>query len=197
MDRNNFPDGNDPLNPVRIYTDGVFDCFHYGHAKVLEQCKKMFKHVYLIVGVCTDEETRKEKSKTIMNFKERYEAISHCKWTDEVVQGPWLCSIEFLDNIGAHYMAHDPEPYPYEDMDDCYGVFKEHGRFLATRRTEGVSTTDLILRVLTDYNIYLERQVRKGCTPKELGISNSKFLAVKLAFIFRKEREKVLKQLIK
>ena len=27
------PDGNDPLNPVRIYTDGVFDMLHHGHAR--------------------------------------------------------------------------------------------------------------------------------------------------------------------
>ena len=37
-----IPDGNDPKNPVRIYTDGIFDCFHYAHAKVIEQCKKNF-----------------------------------------------------------------------------------------------------------------------------------------------------------
>jgi FAD synthase len=31
-----FPDGNDPTNPVRVYADGVFDMYHIGHAKVLE-----------------------------------------------------------------------------------------------------------------------------------------------------------------
>ena len=34
------PEGTDPLNPVRIYTDGIFDCFHYGHMRLFEQIKK-------------------------------------------------------------------------------------------------------------------------------------------------------------
>jgi len=48
------PDGNDPNNPVRVYADGVFDMYHIGHAKLLRQCKQLFKHVYLIVGVSPD-----------------------------------------------------------------------------------------------------------------------------------------------
>ena len=187
-----IPDGTDPNNPVRIYTDGVFDCFHYGHAKLLEQCKRMFSHVYLIVGVTSDEETWKNKCKTIMYYKERYECIKHCRWADEVVEGPWVCTIEFLNNIGAHYIAHDPEPYPMGKIADLYGPFKEAGRFLPTKRTEGVSTTDLIVRILKDYNIYLERQVSRGITAEELNITPSKYLAIKLAIIFKKEREKAL-----
>ena len=73
MVRPGVPDGTDPKNPVRIYADGVFDMFHIGHAKVLEQAKKLYKHVYLIVGVSGDKETIEKKGKIVMNEKERSE----------------------------------------------------------------------------------------------------------------------------
>lgn len=185
------PDGNDPSNPVRIYTDGIFDCFHYGHARVLKQCKEMFKHVYLIVGVCSDEETQNEKGITIMSEAERAECVRHCKWVDEVYEnGPWLPTMEFLDGLKCHYIAHDPIPYPMGDIPDVYGEFKVHKRFLSTHRTEGISTTDIMNRVIKHYDLYLLRNIRRGATAEDLNISPSKYFILKISIIFDKINDK-------
>ena len=127
------PDGTDPNNPVRIYADGVFDMYHIGHAKVLEQAKKMFPHVYLLVGVSGDEETIRKKGQIVMNEHERCEILKHCKWVDEVIcPCPWVIDFDFLKKHTIHYVAHDEIPYASEGVEDGYGHLKKAGMFKAT-----------------------------------------------------------------
>ena len=150
-------EGEDPNNPVRILTEGVFDCFHYGHARLLEQCKKMFKYVYLIVGVCADEDVIREKGKPIMTAEERAECVRQCKWVDEViVNSKWLVDIEYLDKLNCKYIARDSNQYPCGDINDMYEPFKKANRFLTTKRIGSISTTDLINRVLSNYEYYVK-----------------------------------------
>ncbi|KAL9540724.1 hypothetical protein MBANPS3_009526 [Mucor bainieri] len=158
--------------PVRIYCDGICDLFHFGHAKALEQAKKAFPNVYLLVGVCSDAETHKRKGKTVMTDLERYEAVRHCKWVDEVIpDAPWFVDQEFLDSHQIDYVAHDAEPYQSKESGDVYAFVKDQGRFFPTERTDGISTSDLITRIVRDYDAYLRRNLERGVTAKELNIS--------------------------
>jgi choline-phosphate cytidylyltransferase len=164
-----------------VYSDGIFDLFHFGHAQALEQAKKSFPNVTLIVGVCNDEITNKYKGKTVMTDKERYTSVKHCKWVDEVIEdAPWFVDQAFLDLHQIDYVAHDALPYTSADSDDVYQFVKEQGRFIATKRTEGVSTSDLITRIVRDYDLYVKRNIQRGVSAKELNVSFFKANEIKI-----------------
>lgn len=138
--------------PVRIYADGVYDLFHFGHALQLRQAKLSFDNVHLLVGVNSDEQVVEHKFSCIMTHVERCEAVRHCRWVDEVVQeAPWVIDQAFIDKYEIDYVAHDEVPYVSAGINDVYGFAKDQGKFIPTRRTPGVSTSDLLERIVKGY----------------------------------------------
>jgi len=103
-----------------------------------------------------------------MSETERYEAVRHCRYVDEVVIGaPYAVDEEFLERHKIDFVAHDDLPYE----GDIYGWLKVKGMFLAAQRTEGVSTSDLIARIVTDYDTYVRRNLSRGYAAKDMKVS--------------------------
>lgn len=158
--------------PVRVYADGVFDLFHLGHMRQLQQAKTAFPDTYLIVGVTGDTETHRRKGLTVLTGQERAETVRHCRWVDEVIPNcPWIVTPQFLDEHNIDYVAHDDEPYGAAEGDDIYAPIKKAGKFLVTERTEGVSTTGIITKIVRDYEKYISRQLKRGTSRQELNVS--------------------------
>ncbi|KAF6262004.1 hypothetical protein COO60DRAFT_703437 [Scenedesmus sp. NREL 46B-D3] len=171
--------------------------FHFGHAKALEQAKKAFPNAYLIVGVCSDAVTHRYKGKTVMTEDERYESVRHCKWVDEVLKdAPWVINGEFLEKHNIDFVAHDDLPYADNSgqADDVYGPVKALGKFRATQRTDGVSTSDLILRILKDYNEYVLRNLSRGYSRKDLGVSLFKEQRIRASHGIKKLSQQIKEQ---
>ncbi|KAE9454832.1 hypothetical protein C3L33_13276, partial [Rhododendron williamsianum] len=156
-----------------------------------------FPNAYLLVGCCNDEVTHKYKGKTVMNESERYESLRHCKWVDEVIpDAPWVINQEFLDKYNIDYVAHDS--LPYADTSgagkDVYEFVKAVGKFKETKRTDGISTSDIIMRIVKDYNQYVMRNLDRGYTRKELGVSYVKEKRLRVNMRLKKLQEKVKEQ---
>lgn len=76
-------------------------------------------------------------------------------------------------------MAHDDLPYGSVGQNDIYYDVKMLGMFRATQRTDGISTSDIILRIIKDYDMYIERSLKRGYKREDIGISRTKELRVK------------------
>ena len=106
--------------------------------------------------------------------------VKHCKWTDEVIcPCPWILTLDFLKENGIHYVTHDDLPYVSAGCEDVYYDVKKHGYFRATQRTEGISTSDIINRILKDKDYYIERNLMRGHARNEIGCSTPRLIKIK------------------
>lgn len=165
---------------IRIYTDGVFDLFHTGHSNLFKRIKNdLFEeytseNIYLIVGITNDLDTHSKKGITVMDEKNRYAMVSQCKYVDEIIEGcPWKITKEFIDKYNIDWIAREDSPYLIgsENGDDIYSYVKSINKFKHISRTENISSTDIISKIIRNYNHYLVRNLKRGMSRQELNLS--------------------------
>jgi ethanolamine-phosphate cytidylyltransferase len=136
-----------PVSDNRIWVDGCFDFAHHGHAGAMLQARRLGTE--LLVGVHSDEAILENKGPTVMTLQERCAAVDACRWaTKSIPHAPYVTSLPWITHYGAQYVVHGDDITSDANGYDCYRFVKEAGRFKVVKRTPGISTTDLVGRML-------------------------------------------------
>lgn len=134
------------IKPKRVYADIVGDLFHAGHIEFFKKAKECGD--YLIIGVLSDEDVESYKRVPILTLQERAAVISACRYVDEVVVAPPLrLTKEWIEEHEIDLVVHGDDFNPDLLMDQ-YGASIEMGIFKAVPYTPGISTTNIIQRIV-------------------------------------------------
>ncbi|KAL0248158.1 hypothetical protein GEMRC1_003394 [Eukaryota sp. GEM-RC1] len=137
-------------NPTYIWADGVFDAFHVGHANAFRQARKLGD--LLLAGVHSDEAVTLQKGAApVLTEQERVQIVGACKWVDGVVgDAPWTTDLTVCEKHAGpnFFVAHGNDDSLSHDGSDPYEYVKKAGKMKFFERTKGVSTTDLVSRLL-------------------------------------------------
>lgn len=103
----------------------------------------------LYVGVHSDEAILQNKGPTVMTLDERIAAVEACRWaTKAIPDAPYNTQLSWITHYGCHYVVHGDDITSDASGEDTYRFVKAAGRFLEVKRTPGISTTDLVGRML-------------------------------------------------
>ncbi|KAF2471719.1 uncharacterized protein BDR25DRAFT_303167 [Lindgomyces ingoldianus] len=131
----------------RIWIDGCFDFSHHGHAGAMLQARQLGSE--LLVGVHSDEAILENKGPTVMRLDERVMAVEACRWaTRAIPKAPYVTSLPWITHYGCQFVVHGDDITSDSNGEDCYRFVKAAGRFKVVKRTPGISTTDLVGRML-------------------------------------------------
>ncbi|KAJ3120271.1 hypothetical protein HK100_012869 [Physocladia obscura] len=135
---------------VRVWVDGCYDLFHFGHANAIRQARGLFAGpVAVVAGVCSDASIAANKGPTATPEAERYAAVAACRWVDEVAEdAPYETQLAAIDSYRCAWCVHGDDITTMADGSDCYSEAKAAGRYKQFKRTQGVSTTELVGRIL-------------------------------------------------
>jgi ethanolamine-phosphate cytidylyltransferase len=130
----------------RVYVDMVGDLFHPGHVSLLREARAHGD--CLVVGVLSDDTAATYKRRPIMTMAERVAVIESCRYVDKVIEdAPLQVTEEFLAEHGITMVVHGDDLSP-EAAESVYGPSVAARKLTYVRRTGGISTTQLIQRVL-------------------------------------------------
>ena len=136
-----------PEKKLRGIVDGVFDMTHFGHFNVFRQASQICDEV--IVCLNSDKSVEQHKGPTIYNEQERKTIIEGCKWVTEVhIEKDYILNTDVLKKYNADFVIHGDDIINDSNGENIYTPFQKMDAFREIRRTTGISTTDIVYKIL-------------------------------------------------
>jgi ethanolamine-phosphate cytidylyltransferase len=121
---------------------------HPGHFNAIRQAKSLCD--VLVVGISSDAEILAKKGlKTLVGEADRYAMLKHIKWIDEIiVDVPYSPDPELLEKHKLDFVIHGDDIPLDAEGNSVYQEIQETSRLGLVKRTDGISTSDLIARLM-------------------------------------------------
>ncbi|HEQ97844.1 MAG TPA: D-glycero-beta-D-manno-heptose 1-phosphate adenylyltransferase [candidate division Zixibacteria bacterium] len=129
-----------------VFTNGVFDLIHYGHLKLLQDCKILGD--VLIVGLNSDASVRKIKGprRPIMPFKERSKILAALEPVDYVVSFSDETPLKLIKKLKPDVLVKGSD-YKVKEIVGAEEVKGWGGEVRRVKLLPGHSTSELIKKI--------------------------------------------------
>ena len=96
----------------RVYCDGIFDLFHFGHLNHFKKIITLFSEpIILVVGVISDNIATNYKRKPIVDESSRLKIIKSCVYVnDTFITDELIMTEEFLTKFNIDFVVHGFTP---------------------------------------------------------------------------------------
>jgi rfaE bifunctional protein nucleotidyltransferase chain/domain len=133
-----------------VFTNGCFDVLHAGHVEYLAWAREQGDA--LIVGLNEDDSVRRIKgpARPIVPFADRARVLAALRSVDAVVGFGERTPEVLLDKIRPDVHVKSSQ-YREEELPERDVVLQHGGSIKLAPHIEGISTTDLIARILKSY----------------------------------------------
>jgi len=158
-----------------VFTNGVWDIFHYGHYNLLRRAKDFGD--YLLVGVASDESCEKYKREPNQPWHVRANSVKNLNFVNEVIKTEWSRDLD-----EKFYKRYDINYQVQGDGGSGFHTAEKLGILKIIGRTKGVSTTKI-------ENV-LEKNTHKGLEGGFINDIKQSFADNKLYVIKQGQREK-------
>lgn len=164
------------MESKRVLLTGVFDLLSTKYMSVLEYLHS--QHYTVVIGVYSDEDCSSLNLPIVMTHYERVETLKHSKYVDEIISPcPYTLTASFLQSQHIEIVFVEKLEARHSEIESFTQILPHF---------EGTDADSIISRVLDQFDEYCERNLSRGYSCEDMGLSSLEGTALVMRLARRK-----------